>query len=386
MREYRITCAMRVCLFTVGLLLSYQHAAALNSDLRAGAVYIQTDETLGNRVIAFYRDGNGHLTEAGRFFTGGLGTGGGLGQDSAGSVTLGTIGGQQFLFVTNTASNDISVFSVQAHGLTLVSRAPSGGVRPISVTQSGRFVYVVNTITANINGYTVDSNGHLTQIPGSSRSLTLGPAPVTPFHILFDHSGTILAVSDSNTQIIDVYTVDSSTGLSTGPAPNHSDGVEPFGMFFDASNHLLVTEGTFDTPSPLGGTMSSYNLVGNQLQTISAAVKDFRQFACWIAVTTGAASNGGQFVYVSNNGDSTISIYFLQPDGTLALDQQVAAVTGSAPLIGGEDETISSDSAFLYVTSMGGFVNAYAIGPDGALLGIQQVSGLPIGIAGSAGR
>jgi 6-phosphogluconolactonase (cycloisomerase 2 family) len=264
---------------------------------------------------------------------------------------------------------------------------PTGGIHPISVAQFGNLVYVLHDLSGDLTGFLVDASGRLRPIPGSARTVT-GANAAAPFNILFDHTGTTLVVSDSNTQFIDIFTVDPVTGLTTGPFPQPSAGIEPFGMFFDAANHLLVSEGALDLP--LSSTMSSYDLQGTRLQTISGAVKDFRQFSCWIAVTT-TGFNGGQFVYVSNNGDSTISSFFLKPDGSLSLVQPVAATTGSAPLLGAEDETISSDGAFLYVTSFGtpltgGFVNAYAIQADGTLARIQQVSGLPIGVAGSAGR
>ena len=367
--------------------LAPRDVAAQTGDLRLSSLFIQTDETLGNRVIAFFRDGNGHLTEAGRFLTGGFGVGEALGEFSAGNTILGTIGGRQFLFVTNSRSNDISVFRVNAQNLTLVSKTPTGGIHPISVAQRGNLVYVLHDLSGDMTGFSVDSDGQVQPIPGSRRTVT-GANAAAPFNVLFDNTGTKIVVSDSNSQFIDVFTVDPITGLTNGPNPNLSAGVEPFGMLFDAANHLIVSEGNFDLP--LSSTASTYNLDGTTLHTISGAVKDFRQFSCWVAITK-TGFNGGQFVYISNNGDSTISSFFLGPDGSLTLVQQVAAVTGAFPAIGAEDETISSDGAFLYVTSFGtpltgGFVNAYAIQPDGALVSIQQISGLPIGVAGSAGR
>src|SRR5262245_50793914 len=50
---------------------------------RAGAVYTLSNQSDGNRVLAFDRSGNGSLAPAGSFPTGGLGSGGGLGNQSA---------------------------------------------------------------------------------------------------------------------------------------------------------------------------------------------------------------------------------------------------------------------------------------------------------------
>src|SRR5215469_641903 len=361
----------------LGLLVSwpYQKAAAQNQDLRLGAVYIETNGKPNNQVIAFFRNGNGTLTEAGRFSTGGSGTAATIPDFSTSGLILTTIGDKQFLLVTDAGSNDISVLKVHSDHLSVVGTIPSGGTQPVSVTRHGNFVYTVNAGTGNISVFTVDSNGNLTPIPGSSRNLTGGG----PVQVLFNKDGTQLAVAEQAPDKIDVFEVDPNTGLAGGPQGNPSDGIEPFGMIFDQFGHLLVTEGTNGAPI---ASMSSYSVAGNGvLTTISGAVQTPHPFTCWIVLTNPESFESGQCGYTANFGDSTISSYFVQSDGSLVLKQAVAATTKSAPDFGSIDESVSNDGAFLYVTDLGfvkegtnpfvpvpGSVNVFAIQRDGSLV------------------
>lgn len=372
---------------------SHQKAQAQPGDLRLGAVYVETNGKPDNQVIAFYRHGNGTLTEAGHFSTGGSGTAATTPDFSTSGLILSTVGDRQFVLVTDSGSNDISVLAVHPHRLSVVSRISSGGTQPVSLARHGSFVYVVNAGTGNISGFTIDSQGHLTPITGSSRGLTGGG----PVQVLFNNDGTQLVVAEQAPDSLDVFDVDPNTGLTTGPQSNPSVGIEPFGMIFDQFDHLLVTEGTNGAPI---ASMSSYNVAGNgTLTTISGAVETPHPFTCWIALTNPESFERGQFGYTANFGDSTISSYFVPSDGSLILKQAVAATTKSAPDFGSIDESVSSDGAFLYVTDLGfvkegtdpfvpvpGSISVFKILEDGSLVRIQQVTGLPHNVMGSAAR
>ena len=137
---------------------SAQTTAQGNDNLKNGAVYVQTDE-LVNQVVAYYRQPDGTLIEAGRFPTGGEGAGGG--NISQGSVILTGRSPEariakfanHLLLVTNTRSDDVSVFQVEKNGLVLIDRESSGGTRPISISIYQDLVYVLNESTGTINGF-----------------------------------------------------------------------------------------------------------------------------------------------------------------------------------------------------------------------------------------
>ena len=376
-----------LALLAIAVVVPFQ-AALAQSDLRQGAVYVQTDGSVGvlgglsvgNQVIAFFRHADGTLTEAGRFATGGSGTGAHL--VSAGSTTLATIDGNQFLYVINTLTSDISVFAVHATNLSLIQRIASGTVRPGGVTVHDHLLYAVGEVSANIVGFNIGNNGRLTMIPGSSRSVN-GSVVSEPFQVLFDNTGTLLAVSDENINAVSTFVVNPVTGLAQGPIFNSAFGINPFGMIFDQFNHLFVTAGGFDIPNV--SDMSSFSInPGGTLQVVSPNVLNHRQFECWIAITSDAGNNGGHYGYTDNTGDSTISSYFIRPDGSMELVNSVAATVPGFPLPGIVDNGMSPDSKFYYAASFLGSVSVFSIQQDGGLVNIQNVQGLPIGMAGMA--
>ena len=114
---------------------------------------------------------------AGMVPTGGMGTGGGLG--NAGALALSENG--QWLIAVNAGSNDVSVFRVLGDKLQLTDRAGSGGLMPISVTIDRHIVYVLNDGgTANISGFILDPAGKLHSIAGSTRALSSAAPDARP--------------------------------------------------------------------------------------------------------------------------------------------------------------------------------------------------------------
>ncbi len=173
-----------------------------------GGVYAQTNDAAGNQVVAYSRAADGALTLLGRYDTGGLGTSR-TRLSSQGSVELSK--NHRWLYVTNVGSNEISVFSVRRHGLTLVDKVASGGVMPNSVTVDGSLLYVLNnggTGAGNITGFRIGHGSELTQLPGSTRPLS-GLA-TDPAQVSFTPDGHSLIVTEKATNLIDTYSVDSA--------------------------------------------------------------------------------------------------------------------------------------------------------------------------------
>src|SRR5215471_13392694 len=99
----------------------------MDDAMHAGAVYVQTNDADENEVLAFARGADRGLDSIGAYRTGGRGSGAPH-LPSQGSVVLSDDGRR--LLVTNAASNDISLFSVEPDGLALLATTPSGGVAP----------------------------------------------------------------------------------------------------------------------------------------------------------------------------------------------------------------------------------------------------------------
>ena len=254
-----------------------------------GAVFALTNQVAGNSVATFARAADGSLTWAGSVATGGTGAGSGLG--SQGALALSDDG--RWLFAVNAGSNDISAFRVGANGLTLTSRVASGGVRPISLTVHGDFVYVLNAGgNGNISGFTIGGDGALTAITGSTRSLS-GSA-VGPAQVAFSPDGRRLIVTEKSTNRLDVYAV-GDDGVASAATASSSAGGTPFGFSFGHRGELFVSEAT--------GSASSY-VIGNagQLSTASGAVLTHQGAPCWAVVT-----KNGKFGYTANAQGGSIS-------------------------------------------------------------------------------
>ena len=221
-------------------------AALARGGSDVGAVFTLSNSVAGNAVIAFDRSADGTLTPAGTFATQGNGTGAGLGSQGA----VGLSGDGQFLFAVNAASNRLHRLRSTARASRVSSTVASGGTLPISLTTHGNLVYVLNAGgTENITGFSVDANGSLTALPGSSRLLSgtgVGPAEVG-----FDPSGSWLVVTEKNTNRIDVFAVGSG-GYASAPVVNPSAGQTPFGFAFNQHGVLIVSEafGGASTPAP----------------------------------------------------------------------------------------------------------------------------------------
>ena len=191
------------------------------------AVFVQTDNTAGNQVVAYHRYDNGSLTLAGTYNTGGLGgqlTGSVVDHlASQGSLTYDQR--NAFLYAVNAGSNTVSVFSVHGDDLSLRQVIGSGGVFPVSVAVHGNLVYVLNALNGgSVQGY-VSFLGHLFPLPGSYRNLGLSSDKrqfvSTPGQVAFSPNGSQLIVTTkASGNAIDVFGVGRFGELSPSPVVN----------------------------------------------------------------------------------------------------------------------------------------------------------------------
>lgn len=324
----------------------------------AGQVYTQTNGAAGNQVLLFNRATDGSLTPGGSFWTGGTGTGAGLGNQS--SLALNSTG--RFLLTINAGSNEISTFVVRRDGtLDLVGHWPSGGTMPLSVTISGNIVYVVNGGgSGNIAGFTMSSRGVLSPIAGSA--LPLSSSASGPAQISFSPNGRILVVTEKATNSLSVYRV-APNGSATGPTVVPSNGATPFGFAFHGP--VLVVSEAFGGAADASAA-SSYEVHANgTLETITPSAPTTETAACWVAF-----SIDGKYAYTANTGSGTITGYSVHNGALALLDADgVTGVfgAGSSPI----DLAVSPDGAYLYALGSGAHAIAvFAINADGSLTSV----------------
>lgn len=361
---------VRRALLVLGLALAAIPATASTAlaGTAVGAVYVQTNTAPANFVRVFYRASDGTLTPGPTVATGGSGsaTAPPLGlaiTDSAGSVTL--TENNNVLLVTNSGSNTISSFRVLPDGnIVLADQESSGGVFPVSVAASngdgGSLVYALNAGTTtpppifagasgSVSGFTLDSNGNLTAITGSTRAITGG---TNSAQVGFNNDGSVLTVTNRNSLFaatgapngtISTWIVGKG-GLLGSEVVSHAIGSgAPFGFGYTNKDYLLVANnGTFE-PSP--GTASSYGLDKKTAAVTGIDNEVSGGVTCWVAIT-----NNGKFGYFSSIGPPGP----ISEEGSLAgfrveNDGQLTPAGFYRTHGGGLDDDTSRDGQYLYL-------------------------------------
>jgi 6-phosphogluconolactonase len=336
----------------------------------AGAVFVMNNSVDRNEIISFKRAADGSLQQDRAFATGDRGTGGVTDPlESQGSLTLSQ--DHSLLFAVNGGSGDVSVFQVRGSNLSLVDKKPSGGAEPNAVAQHGGLVYVLNVGgSSNVVGFALNADGHLKQIPNSTRFLTTNNSEAAA--LAFSPDGQFLVVTERATNNIDAFRVQNDGTL--GPIVVNSD-LEPgaFSVSFAPNGAALVSE-----TGPAGGsnasTISSYSVLANgTISPISAGVATLGNANCWNAVTP-----NGRWVYVSNAASSTISGFRIGTSGALTpIGETVLGI--NPPGSGNLDIAITADSKFLYSLNSGnGTIGIFGISQeDGSLSDAGDAEGLP---------
>jgi hypothetical protein len=344
-----------------------------------GAVFVQTDDSAHNAVIAYDRAADGHLTRAGTYATGGAGAA------EAGAVVdpLASQGSLSFdrthglLFAVNGGSDTITVFGVDGSRLVRRQILPSRGDLPVSVSVVGDLVYVLNARGGgSITGYRVV--GHQVEpVAGSTRALNLLPNTnpeflQAPSQVAIAPDGRAVVVATKTHGTLLVFPLTDSGRPAASPVVTPS-GTVPFALAFDRSGSLLVVDAT--------GYASSYK-VGHDgnLALVSKVGPTGQAAACWTVLVDGS-------LYAANAGSNSITA-FTDHHGQLTIAGAVAATTGAGPI----DIASSVNGRFIYqLTGGSGQVNEYVRGADGSLTmigtadtGLGAASGKPVeGIAAS---
>jgi 6-phosphogluconolactonase len=354
--------------FLLALVAGITSPAVAASQSAFGAVYTMTNAGSGNEVLVYNRSSDGSLAFQGAYPTDGLGSGAGLGSQSA----LALSHNSHWLFAVNAGSNQISSFAVTESGLQLVDVVDSGGTLPVSLTSFKDWLYVLNAGgSGNINGFLVGQDGSLSPLAGSTQPVSNGGVGAAPAlaQIAFSSDGSTLVVTEKSTNLIDTYVVEN--GIAGAPTLNPSAGATPFGFAFDRHGHAIVSEAS--------GSVSSYSIDNGEFNVISPAVVNTQVAACWIAI-----SNNGKYAYTTNAGSGSISSYQIAEDGALTLLNPTAGVigAGSSPV----DMAFSNNGQTLYALANGAHtISIFGMNADGSLA-LQGTVSVPLGVGGLTAR
>ena len=327
------------------------------------AVFVQTDSTSGNHVVAYHRAADGALRPAGSYATGGLGgiLGGSVVDHTASQGSLTYDPWHSLLYAVNAGSNTVSVFAVRGDRLALRQVLSSGGTFPVSVAVHGDLVYVVNALNGgSLQGYRVFGS-FLVPLPGSSRALGLNPAASpqftnTPGQVAFTPDGAQLIVTTkANGNDIDVFGVGFGGWLSAKPVVNAEPGTVPFAITFDSYGNLVIAEaGT--------NALATFTISGHGTLSQLDSVGTGKAATCWVAPA-------GPFLFASNAGSAAVSGFTSSGGGQLTLLGAAATDAGTV------DASAAAGGRFLYVQTGGaGIVDEFSVGSGGSLTEIGSVT------------
>ena len=327
------------------------------------AVFVQTDNPSGNRVVAYHRAPDGVLSQAGTYATGGLGgiLAGSAVDHLASQGSLSYDPRHSLLYAVNAGSDSVAVFAVTGDRLALRQVLGSGGSFPVSVATRGDLVYVLNALGGGrLQGFRVLGGG-LVPIPGSGRALGLDPTASpqftnTPGQVAFTPDGSQLIVTTkANGNDIDVFGVRFDGQLSAAPVVNSEPGTVPFAISFDFYDHLVIAEsGT--------NALATFALAASGTASLIDAVPTGASATCWVAPA-------GPFLFASNAGSASESGYLSSFGGKLVLLGAAATDAGTV------DASAAAGGRFLYVQAgRAGIVDEYAVGAGASLTEIGSVT------------
>jgi 6-phosphogluconolactonase len=342
--------------------------AAENVAGSSSTVFVMTNDTVKNKVLAYQRLNDGSFASRGSFDTGGRGSGGTTDPlQSQGSLTLS--GDHHLLFAINAGSGTISSFHLLGGLPVLVDQEPTGGAFPVAVAEHNGTVYVLN---AGGNGaivaFRADRFGHLSQIPDSTALLTATNSGGAAISV--SPNGNTLVVIEKGPENIDTFPINPDGTLGT-VVVNHSVTPGVFSVVFAPNGQLIVSE---DQPNGTDvSSISSYTINANgTITAISQSVRTFGDGNCWNAITP-----NGKFVYTDNSATSNIAGFSVGSNGALTPIGQTIVATYPAGTIN-LDMTVSGNGEFLYTLNSGtGTVGIYSINSDGTLSNPSFIEGLP---------
>ena len=230
------------------------------------------------------------------------------------SVAFSPSGG--VIAVANEYSDSVSMFKVDSVTglLTPVVQSPASnattGTGPSSVafSPSGGIIAVTNEASNSVSMFKVDSvTGLLTPVVQSPASnATTGTVPSS---VAFSPSGGVIAVTNSGSNSVSMFKVDSVTGLLTpvtqSPASNATTGNSPSSVAFSPSGGVIAVTNQFS------GSVSMF-----KVDSVTGLLTPVVQSPASNA-TTGSSSNpssvafspSGGVISVANLGSSSVSMF-----------------------------------------------------------------------------
>ncbi|MBO0911244.1 MAG: beta-propeller fold lactonase family protein [Acidobacteria bacterium] len=271
-------------------------------------------------------------------------------------ISLALDPGGKFLFVANQgtsadpASGTISVFSISGTSLSEVAGSPfptEPGPSAVVVSPAGNFLYVANAFNSSVESFSFDTSGALTLIrsysagsnpSGLAFSRCAGITSATPSCAAADGNHLFVSNSGSNTitifsACIQVSATCSSPDGTLAEIPSGSPvpaGVGPARILIDPTSDFVyvVDRGSNEVSA------YQYSPVTGALSSIGRAAGGASVFSGGITANISNSTNTFNWVVLTNNGASNLSIFRVSIAGQLiGLSSGVFPVQGQPSAI-----------------------------------------------------
>jgi 6-phosphogluconolactonase (cycloisomerase 2 family) len=332
----------------------------------AETLYTLSNDVVDNAVYVYNRTNTGDIKLLNHYTTGGEGTGAGLGNQAP----LAMSANDRYLFAVNAGSNEVSVFQVLSNGLKLLSyAAETTGIRPVSIDVHDNLVYVVNAGDDSIFGFKFDpATGTLMPMPNSYKSLSATGGTTGAAEIKFNSTGDALIVTEKATNKISSFHLNEQ-GIPDASYVAASAGSTPFGFSFGKRDQVFISEAQGGGANPKASTVSSYWVKPDgSLGLIAGQVASLQTAACWLISTP-----DGRMVFTADTPDNTISSYKVDFNGKPYLKLSSAA-TEMKP----NELAVSPDGEILFSLNKGDLtLSSYKITTTGTLVKQKIATGVP---------
>lgn len=275
--------------------------------------------------------------------------------------------GGKFLFVANQGANSISVFSINGSSLTAVAGSPFcntlSAVSPtctpvgadvatlptaLAVSATGKFLYVANNFTGTVTAYTISSTGTLTPLGTQPYAVGVAPSGMTIIP-----GGAFLYVTNTGSNTVSAFAICDKV-VNTCSNPNSPDGLltqvtgSPFsvglGPIQVAADPFFSFLYVLDKQSFQISQFSYAPGTGVLSPLSTAAVSTGTTPLSFVIIAGATGTDTGNtlteptdYVYVANNGDSSITAF------TLNTTTGLLTPLGAATTIPGNPTVVAAD-------------------------------------------
>jgi 6-phosphogluconolactonase (cycloisomerase 2 family) len=306
----------------------------------------------------------------------GCGDDGGEGGGFGGAGPIGGVGTTSIVYVTNSGSNNVSGYTINptTGGLSVVPGSPfatASAPSAIAVSADGFFAFAANGQANNVTAFRVGIDGALLSVSSTTANPNPVPVGTAPRAVAVSRDARFLYVANSRSDSVTTLSI-GATGLlalipqtAGSPNPISAGGSSPtaianspIGRFLYVANSASNNVAVFQVETT--GLLTLVPAAGSSTNPVSVS---------GTAPTALAMSSNGQFLYAANSGSNNVTAFQVEASGLLTLIPPTGAGTNPVP-IGGTAPggiTVSPNGSFLYTANGGGNVSAFAIGNNGLL-------------------